>query len=276
MEKEERLLIKLGQDLLVEDMEVTPGVYPVHYHDHFEMELVIDGSGKQLFNDSYFDLARGNLFLVRPLDYHKLYSNGLEFTHVKVKENVLPKWILKRIHALKNPVVYKLNDEQFETFYRLMKLLQKEIENEKNDMLNASSTLLELIYIYFFKLDDKSQDDKDADFVSKIIYFLQKNNRFTQKVTLDEIANYVGYSKFYTSSMFHKKYGMTIQDFILYLRVEYAKKLLVQSNYSITEIILECGFSSTSNFYSKFIKLVGCSPNKFKQKARQENEEQQA
>ena len=272
MEKEERLLIKLGQDLLVEDMEVTPGVYPIHYHDHFEMELVVDGSGKQLFNDTYFDLKKGCLFLVRPLDYHKLYSNGLEFTHVKVKENVLPKWILKRVHALKNPIVYQLNDEQFETFHRLMKLLQKEIENEKNDMLNASSVLLELIYIYFFKLDKSSYSgDKGSDFVTKVIYYLQKNNRFTQKVTLDEISNYVGYSKFYTSSMFHKKYGMTIQEFIVNLRIEYAKKLLMQSNYSITEIIIECGFSSTSNFYSKFIESVGCSPNKFRQNSKQDN-----
>ena len=47
-------------------------------------------------------------------------------------------------------------------------------------------------------------------------------------------------------------------------RVEYAKKLILETNLSITEIIMECGFVSTSNFYSKFIKYVGCSPLKFR------------
>ena len=40
-------------------------------------------------------------------------------------------------------------------------------------------------------------------------YYLQKDHRFTKNVSLDEIANYVGYSKYYTSTVFHKKYGMT-------------------------------------------------------------------
>ena len=97
-----------------------------------------------------------------------------------------------------------------------------------------------------------------------LIYYLQKNNRFTQKVTLDEISKYVGYSKFYTSSMFHKQYGMTIQEFIINQRIEYAKKLIIETDLSITEIVIESGFTSTSNFYSKFIKCVGCSPLQFR------------
>ena len=66
--------------------------------------------------------------------------------------------------------------------------------------------------------------------------------------------------------MFHKQYGMTIQEFIITLRIEYAKKQIIETNSSMTEIIMECGFTSTSNFYSKFVKYVGCSPLQFKKK----------
>ena len=90
--------------------------------------------------------------------------------------------------------------------------------------------------------------------------------RFTKKISLDEIANYVGYSKYYTSSIFHKKYGIAIQDLIINLRIEYAKKLILETNYSITEISMESGFSSMSNFYSIFQKMVGCTPLKFKKR----------
>ena len=128
---------------------------------------------------------------------------------------------------------------------------------------------MEIIFTLFIRLDKDNTSLYDDSVTAKVIYFLQKNNRFTQKVSLDEIAEYVSYSKYYTSSMFHKQYGMTIQDFIINQRIEYAKRLIIETDLSITEIVLESGFASTSNFYSKFIKYTGCSPLKFKKDYKQ-------
>lgn len=261
--KEKSTIFQLDRDIKYGDTSWGYGDWELHYHDHYEMEIVTGGHGSQLFNGEYFDIKEKDIYLLRPLDYHKIHTDVASFSHILVKEKVLPKWIVKMIHSFKNPVVFHLNDEEYERFRFLFSQIKNEIESNKPEYLNAGGILVQLAFIYFFSLDKNNKIDEN-DVAAKITYYLQNNNRFTQKITLDEIAKYVGYSKFYTSSMFHKQYGMTIQEFIVTLRIEYAKKRIIESNCSMTEIIMECGFTSTSNFYSKFVKYVGCSPLQFK------------
>lgn len=260
----EDVIIRLNDDVKVDFRDWEKGDYPLHYHDHFEMEIVTSGNGSQLFNGKEIKLEKGDIFLMRPLDFHKIHSDEIGFVCVNIKPTIVPKWITTKLQSIKNPVVCHLSDEDFETFISITKTLQKEMDNENEESFLIKTAAVNLILSLF--LQQAKNDVFNDDVVSKIIYYLQKDYRFTKKVSLDEIANYVGYSKYYTSAVFHKKYGITIQDFIINLKIEYAKKLLLETNYSIDEIIAESGFSSTSNFYSIFLKTVGCTPLKFRKR----------
>ena len=241
------------------------GDYPLHYHNYYEIEIVTSGKGSQNLNGAHFNLNPKDIFLLKPLDYHKIHSDNIGFAHLAINEGLVSKWIIKKLSLHKKPTVFHLNDFEYESFLNVFKILENELKETKENMLNAKSTLIDLIFIMFIKLDKNLANMNNDSIVSKVIYFLLTDYRFTEDVTLDEIAKNIGYSKFYTSSMFHKEYGITIQDFIIKQRIEYAKKLILETDYSMTEIIGECGFSSASNFYSKFTKIVGCSPLKFKQ-----------
>lgn len=253
----------LEEDFKIEIRDWEPGDYPLHYHDHFELELITDGSGYQIFNGEKMQLQKKDMYFLRPLDYHKIHSNQITIAHIKIKVSELSKWIIKRLHSIRNPIVFHLNDEQFELFSYLFGLIEKEENNKIDSLLDTKHSLIELLFTYFIRLDESMAVLEDS-IANKVIYYLQRNKRFTQKVSLDEVAQDVGYSKYYISTIFHKEYGTTIQDFIINQRIEYAKKLILETNYPMTEVIMECGFSSTSNFYSKFIEKVGCSPLKFK------------
>ena len=261
-QEDENYVIRLYDDVKVDFREWESGDYPLHYHDHFEMEIVTSGKGSQILNGQNFSLEKGDLFLMRPLDFHKIHSDGIGFVCINVRPTTIPKWIRIKLQTINKPVICHLNEEDYNTFIFLTKLLQQEAEDKYIDSFSIRSNTISLLFSLLLK--QFRSDLLNDDIVSKIIYYLQKDYRFTKKVSLDEIANYVGYSKYYTSSVFHKKYGITIQDFIINLKIEYAKKLLLETDYSITEIIMESGFSSTSNFYSIFIKMVGCSPMEFK------------
>lgn len=261
---EKNILMTINEDIKIESGDWPAKDYPMHYHDHFEMELVVKGHGYQYFNGQTMDLNEGDLFLLRPLDYHKIHSDEISFKHIKVKPSILPKWLLKRLHALKNPIVNHLSKEDYKKFNYLFTLIEEEINTDHDEFLDNRINLVVALFNYFLRLVEQKTNAKVDDVISKILYFLQKNNHFVDKVTLDEIAENVGYSKYYTSYVFHKIYGITIQDFIINQRIEYAKKMMLETNYSINEIISECGFPSSSNFYAKFYQKVGCSPLKFK------------
>lgn len=264
-QKRDNLVFILDEEIKFDSAVWAPGIYPLHYHNHFEFELITAGKGSQIFNGEKFELAKNDIFLLRPTDYHQVTSEGITISHIKVKPSILPEWIIQKLHSFKNPIVFHLTDKQFEKFNFLFKMLKDETEeNNNNNSLDIRFTLVETIVTMFIRLGMANTSLYDDSVPAKVIYFLEKNNRFTQKVSLDEISKYVGYSKFYTSSIFHKQCGITIQDFIINHRIEYAKKLIIETDLSITEIVIESGFASTSNFYSKFIKYVGCSPLKFR------------
>ena len=106
----------ISDDIHVENAFWKEGDYPLHYHNHFEVELVIDGSGYQLFNNEKFDIKKGDIYLLRPIDSHKIHSDNITIKNIHVKANLLPKWILEKLHSFKNPVVFHLNEEQFHRF----------------------------------------------------------------------------------------------------------------------------------------------------------------
>lgn len=264
-QKKDNIVFVLESDVKFDYAEWPKGDYPLHYHDHFEFELVTSGKGRQMFNGEEFELTKNDIFLLRPIDWHQITSDGISFAHIKVKPSILPGWIIQKLHSLKNPIVFHLTDKQFDKFNFLFKMVKDETEDNNHEKsLDIRVALVEMIFTLFIRLDKNNVSLYDDSVPAKVIYYLQKNNRFTQKVSLDEISKYVGYSKFYTSSIFHKQYGITIQDFIINQRIEYAKKLIIETDLSITEIVIESGFASTSNFYSKFIKYVGCSPLQFR------------
>ena len=58
--------------------------------------------------------------------------------------------------------------------------------------------------------------------------------------------------------------GYTPANYLIYLRLEKAKELLVNSNKKLTDIAYDCGFYSSQHFSSTFSKWVGIAPKDFR------------
>ncbi|WP_367399863.1 helix-turn-helix domain-containing protein [Paenibacillus sp. 1781tsa1] len=63
-----------------------------------------------------------------------------------------------------------------------------------------------------------------------------------------------------------KVYGMTPMEYLLHYRIEQAKKLLLQTSWSVARIAEEIGFNHVSYFSSCFSKKEGISPSNFRNK----------
>jgi AraC family transcriptional regulator len=51
-------------------------------------------------------------------------------------------------------------------------------------------------------------------------------------------------------------------------RLEQAKKLIVETEFPLAQIALECGFSDQSHFSRRFLQYVGATPRSFRWSAR--------
>lgn len=91
----------------------------------------------------------------------------------------------------------------------------------------------------------------------------------TERISTAELAKHVGYAETYLCRKFSKEMGMTISEYILSQKVEYAKIMLASSTETVQEIAEKLGFQSNSYFGEQFRKVTGLPPGAYRNRNRQ-------
>ncbi|MBC8096031.1 MAG: helix-turn-helix domain-containing protein [Akkermansiaceae bacterium] len=92
--------------------------------------------------------------------------------------------------------------------------------------------------------------------------------RYTERLTVEEIGKVVGLHPNYAMSLFQKTFGTTLIDYLTQHRISNAQRLLVTSDQKIVQVALDSGFGSISRFNDAFRRECGCSPREYRQKHR--------
>ena len=107
---------------------------------------------------------------------------------------------------------------------------------------------------------------KHTDTIFKAASYVKEH--YNEKITLDQIANYVYLSKSYLSKIFKEEMNCTLTGYINKVRIDKSKMLLRYENLSIVEIANLVGFDDQSYFTKVFRNIVGISPGKYREKHR--------
>jgi AraC family transcriptional regulator len=91
-------------------------------------------------------------------------------------------------------------------------------------------------------------------------------NQPSRRWTLARLAKAAGLSPAHLALRFRREVGIPPRQFLLRVRMERAKRLLVESSQPVTEIALEVGFSSSQHFAAAFRKLAGMSASAYRQR----------
>jgi AraC-like DNA-binding protein len=83
-------------------------------------------------------------------------------------------------------------------------------------------------------------------------------------ITLDDLANVAGVSRFHFHRQFRKSLGVTPHEYVLRARIERAKGLLTASDLTIGEVSGAVGFVDQSHFSNIFRKLTAMTPRSFR------------
>lgn len=81
---------------------------------------------------------------------------------------------------------------------------------------------------------------------------------------IERLAQEAGLSRFYFTSAFRRASGCTPHQYLLGRRLARARKLLRQTSASVTDIALECGFSSHAHLTATFSRRVGMAPSVYR------------
>jgi AraC family transcriptional regulator len=85
-----------------------------------------------------------------------------------------------------------------------------------------------------------------------------------QNIKLADLARLLDMSSFHFSRLFKRSIGITPHQYLSQQRVERAKQLLKKTDRLITDIALECGFSSHSHLSKQFRQSTGMTPKAYR------------
>ena len=98
--------------------------------------------------------------------------------------------------------------------------------------------------------------------LSTIKEFLDEH--YTEKVTLDDLADKFFINKFYLSKIFKETYGTTVNNYLISKRITRAKQLLRFTDMTVDEIGVGVGMGDANYFSRMFRKVEGISPREFR------------
>lgn len=122
----------------------------------------------------------------------------------------------------------------------------------------------------FIELVYSTQDARKVTQIQPAINFIDAN--YDKPVTLADIARAAYLSVSRLSHIFKEQMGITIIDYLMSVRIERAKKLLLTTNQSCTEICFQVGYNNQSYFTRTFKSLVGMAPRRFRDENRRESD----
>ncbi|MBN1523155.1 MAG: helix-turn-helix transcriptional regulator [Spirochaetales bacterium] len=100
--------------------------------------------------------------------------------------------------------------------------------------------------------------------IDSVIEYLKAN--CLQPVTLEHMANDLGYSPSYLSRFFKNKTGTCLFEYVNRLRIQNACMLLKQTGRSVTDIAYDSGYNNISFFNRSFKKIMLCTPQEYRRK----------
>lgn len=104
---------------------------------------------------------------------------------------------------------------------------------------------------------------QSKQYIEKAKTFIQQH--FQDAITLEETAAQVNLSANYFSNLFKQEFGTTFIDYVTTIRLQKAKELLEENNYSLKEISYLVGYNDPNYFSRVFKKHYAASPKHFQQ-----------
>lgn len=94
--------------------------------------------------------------------------------------------------------------------------------------------------------------------IAQSIAFMQEHYR--EPVSVDDIAASAALSKYHFSRLFREKTGVSPHEYLSSLRLQHARKLILETSLSVEDIASRCGFSTASHFIRAFKKEMEFTP----------------
>lgn len=249
---------------------------PPHWHDYIEVLYMLEGTAMQQINDRYFQIEKDDIVIVNTGDIHGtlctegeavrilviLFMPGLIDTgHANLFES---KYILTFLGSKSNQNYHIANTFTNSTeIFNLMMGIYNEYSRE-----NTGYEIYIKGYIYqliahllrndMLNLYQPALKEKELLRLDPLLKFIE--TRYMEDINLVKAASMLNFSYHYLSRYFKRITGKNFKEYLDYIRVREAEKLLLTNNAPVSRVALDVGFANVSSFNRVFKRIRGYPP----------------
>lgn len=228
----------------------------------FEIELPIEEGGISYINSEKMPIEPNMVICAKPGQMrHTKLPFKCYYIHIILSGGTLYDTLIDTPNFVKTNKFPKY----LELYEKLWKYFDSGLENDK---IILHSLILELIYT----LSKDSQkllireNIKNSNYkvIETTINYIKSN--LTSDLSLETVSEYAGFSPIHFHNCFKASTGKTLHEYVEEQRIKKAANMLVTTDYTLTKIAYECGFSSQSYFSYAFKRKMQLTPREYTRK----------
>lgn len=253
-----------------------------HYHDFMELVFILSGQAVHVLEGNEYTVSAGDVFVLQGYQRHYFKeADSVELVNLMFDAMNDPDIITQKLRQLEGFKALFVLEPHYRATYRYRNMLQltrdelaiieiilntmfAEQEQSKEGfeiiLVNRFIELIILLSRYYSRI--KTTRAKALLRISKVINYME--NHFAENINVDILSEMAYMSKRNFMRTFRGSAGLSPINYLKQIRLQKARKLLIESNLMIEDIATQCGFSDSNYFIKCFRRAYNITPNKFR------------
>ena len=251
----------------------VPWRYESHDHSAVEILLTLEGSVNYTVGDMFYRVRKGEVLII-PSDMP--HSLSMEEGSSRVlflfeADAITTMRDIKSILTYFNKTFYLRDESQAHVQIRDL-LLQIRDTYDKRDLMWNTTCYSNILKIYatlgqhyltgIRPRTDEGARNMDSEVITAVMTYI--NNHYREELSLEDVAQFAGFSRYYFSRSFKRQTGYSFKDYLCQKRLQVAMDLLIRTNRSMRDVAIDSGFGSVATFNRVFREKKGCTPTQYR------------
>lgn len=252
-----------------------PGyAYPHNAREGYHLHVVLSGKGLLQVRGREYHIHKGQMFLLKDRE-DVFYQADLEDPWYYVWINYCGEHAQRyMLYAgfTEDVYVQDCNIDPMEFSNVVTEILERPHLNTSSEIYRMSLAIrfLSLAIESWEKSEDATHQKSDLtveDYVHYAIRFIESNY---SGIKISDVADYIGINRTYLTAIFKAKMHMSPQEYLMQVRMDKSKELLIKTDVPIYVVAKEVGYNDQLAFSKIFRKKYGLSPEQYRKKHRDE------
>ncbi|AJA49564.1 AraC-type DNA-binding domain-containing protein [Clostridium pasteurianum DSM 525 = ATCC 6013] len=238
--------------------------FPNHFHEYYVIGFIENGKRYLSCKNKEYTIETGDLILFNPNDNHtcqQIDGRSLDYRCINIQPEIM------------SEIVYEITGKKYLPYFNQQVIFQSDLISSLSElhlMIMKEEQDFKKEQVLFFLIRQLIEEYTELALsieisepsveIKTICEFLEEN--YTKNITLDNLSDLTGLSKYYLLRSFTKQKGISLYSYLETVRINKAKKLLEKCIPPI-EVALQTGFNDQSHFSNFFKKFIGLTPKQY-------------